>query len=104
MTTRREFLAGAAATVPLLLAPTGGRADEKKAAPKQVLVVNTQDESVSLVDLTTMKEVHTDHVGKRPYGIAVSRDGKMVAVGVEVEQNYYTSVVVVVDVLDGNTY
>lgn len=86
MTTRREFLAGAAATVPLLLVPSGGRADEKKAAPKQVLVVNTQDDSVSTVDLTTMKEVHSDHVGKRPYGIAVSKDGKTAAVGVEDEE------------------
>jgi YVTN family beta-propeller protein len=85
MTTRREFLAGAA-TVPLLFAPTGSRADEKKAVPKQVLVVNTQDESVSTVDLTTMKEVHSDHVGKRPYGIAVSKDGKTAAVGVEDEE------------------
>jgi DNA-binding beta-propeller fold protein YncE len=56
------------------------------AAPSQVLVVNTQDASVSLVDLTTMKEVARHPVGPRPYGIAVTRDGKTVAVGVEDEE------------------
>lgn len=54
--------------------------------PTQVFVVNTQDASVSLVDLTTMKEVSRHHVGPRPYGIAVSRDGRTVAVGVEDEE------------------
>lgn len=54
--------------------------------PKQVLVVNTGDASVSLVDLTTMKEVSRHPVGPRPYGIAVMRDGKSVAVGVEDEE------------------
>lgn len=62
-----------------------GRADEA-ATPKQVFAVNTQDASVSLVDLTTMKEVKRYEVGKRPYGIAVSRDGKTVAIGVEDEE------------------
>lgn len=56
------------------------------AAPRQVFVVNTQDASVSLVDLDTMKEVKRYPVGPRPYGIAVSRDGKAVAVGVEDEE------------------
>ncbi len=56
------------------------------AAPKQVLVVNTQDAAVSLVDLTSMKEVSRHPVGPRPYGIAVSKDGKTVAVGVEDEE------------------
>lgn len=54
--------------------------------PKQVFVVNTQDASVSLVDLESMKEVQRYPVGPRPYGIAVSRDGKTVAVGVEDEE------------------
>lgn len=54
--------------------------------PQKVLVVNTQDASVSLVDLTTMKEVSRHPVGPRPYGIAVSRDGQTVAVGVEDEE------------------
>jgi YVTN family beta-propeller protein len=56
-------------------------------ATRQVLVVNTQDASVSLVDLETMKEVRRFPVGPRPYGIAVSRDGKTVAVGVEDEES-----------------
>jgi YVTN family beta-propeller protein len=55
-------------------------------APKQVFVVNTGDASVSLVDLETMKEVSRHPVGPRPYGIAVMRDGKSVAVGVEDEE------------------
>jgi YVTN family beta-propeller protein len=54
--------------------------------PKQVLVVNTQDGSVSLVDLATMEELSRHSVGPRPYGIAVSPDGKTVAVGVEDEE------------------
>lgn len=85
MTTRREFIAGAVA-VPLALGrPAAGLADEKS-APKQVFVVNTQDASVSLVDLATMKEVKRHPVGNRPYGIAVTADGKTVAVGVEDEE------------------
>lgn len=54
--------------------------------PKQVFVVNTGDASVSLVDLATMKEVSRHPVGPRPYGIAVMKDGKSVAVGVEDEE------------------
>ncbi len=54
--------------------------------PSKVLVVNTQDASVSVVDLATMKEVSRPPVGPRPYGIAVSRDGRIVAVGVEDEE------------------
>ncbi len=55
-------------------------------SPKSVLVVNTQDASVSNVDLTTMKEISRNPVGGRPYGITVSKDGKRVAVGVEDEE------------------
>jgi DNA-binding beta-propeller fold protein YncE len=55
-------------------------------APKQVLVVNTQDASVSLVDLVTMKETSRHTVGPRPYGIAISNDGQTVAVGIEDEE------------------
>ena len=63
-------------------------ADDKPggASPRQVFVVNTQDASVSLVDLAALKEVKRHPVGPRPYGIAVSRDGKTVAVGVEDEE------------------
>ncbi len=55
-------------------------------APKRVFVVNTGDGTVSLVDIAGMKEVERYKVGLRPYGIAVSNDGKTVAVGVEDEQ------------------
>ena len=55
-------------------------------SPAQVLVVNTQDASISLVDLAVMKEVSRHSVGTRPYGIAVSKNGKTVAVGVEDEE------------------
>jgi YVTN family beta-propeller protein len=75
-----------AAVLALCLSGATGRADEKKSAPKQVFVVNTQDASVSLVDLATMKELKRYEVGKRPYGITVSQDGKIVAVGVEDEE------------------
>lgn len=55
-------------------------------APRQVFVVNTQDASVSLVDIASMKEVRRIPVGPRPYGVVVSRDGRRVAVGVEDEE------------------
>jgi YVTN family beta-propeller protein len=74
-----------AAVVGLLILPTVSRAGDV-ATPRQVLVVNTQDASVSRVDLETMKELYRYPVGPRPYGIAVSRDGKTVAVGVEDEE------------------
>jgi len=55
-------------------------------SPKQVFVVNTGEGSVSRVDLATMKEVSRHPVGPHPYGIAVMKDGKSVAVGVEDEE------------------
>ena len=54
--------------------------------PSRVFVVNTQDASVSLVDLKAMKEIRRFTVGQGPYGIAVSPDGRTVAVGVEDEE------------------
>ncbi len=69
----------------LALMPAASAADPSD-APKQVFVVNTQDASVSLVDLATMKQVKRFPVGDRPYGIAVSQDGTTVAVGVEDEE------------------
>jgi DNA-binding beta-propeller fold protein YncE len=66
--------------------PAGMGGADDRTAPRQVFVVNTQDASVSLVDLGGMKEVKRYKVGPRPYGIAVSRDGKTVAVGVEDEE------------------
>jgi YVTN family beta-propeller protein len=55
-------------------------------APRAVFVVNTQDASVSRVDLETMKEMDRFPVGERPYGIAMLADGKLLAVGVEGEE------------------
>lgn len=54
--------------------------------PRHVFVVNTQDASVSLVDIATMKEFRRIPVGPRPYGVVVSPDGQWVAVGVEDEE------------------
>src|SRR5258707_126996 len=86
MTTRREFLAVATATtVPLVLGSTA--AAHPGHAPKEVLVGNTQDATVSRVDLAAMKELNRYKVGPRPYGIAVTQDGKTVAVGVEDEES-----------------
>jgi YVTN family beta-propeller protein len=79
--------AGAMLAVSLGLAlPARAREKSPEPAPRQVYVVNTQDASVSLVDLESMKEVARHKVGPRPYGIAVSKDGKTVAVGVEDEE------------------
>jgi DNA-binding beta-propeller fold protein YncE len=69
-----------------MIAPCAAPAAAKERAPTEVLVVNTQDGSVSRVDLAAMKEVGRFPVGERPYGIAVARDGKTVAVGVEGEE------------------
>jgi YVTN family beta-propeller protein len=57
------------------------------AEPTRVFVVNTQDASVSLVDLATMTEEKRFPVGSRPYGIAVTPDARLVAVGVEDEES-----------------
>jgi YVTN family beta-propeller protein len=54
--------------------------------PAKVLVVNTQDASISLVDLQSLKEEKRIPVGKRPYGIAITPDARTVAVGVEDEE------------------
>jgi YVTN family beta-propeller protein len=85
MTTRREFLAGAA-MAPLALGLPAAARSAPESPPRRVLVVNTQDASVSLVDLAAMKELRRFPVGPRPYGVAVSRDGKTTAVGVEDEE------------------
>lgn len=45
------------------------------AAPAGVYVVNTKSASVSLVDLSTQKELKRIQVGPRPYGVAVAEDG-----------------------------
>ena len=69
------FLASASSGQELKTRPASG-----------VFVVNTQDASVSLVDITTMKEIRRIPVGPRPYGVVVSRDGRRLAVGVEDEE------------------
>ncbi|MDJ0848971.1 MAG: YncE family protein [Myxococcota bacterium] len=51
----------------------------------RVLVVNTESDSVSLVDLESLREVKRFDVGESPYGVAVTRDGSRVAVGLEGE-------------------
>lgn len=56
------------------------------ADPSHVFVVNTQDASISLVNLASMKEEKRVPVGSRPYGIAVTPDQKLIAVGVEDEE------------------
>ena len=87
MNTRRDFLACSAAVAGTLVLGDSLLADtEGEATPTFVYVVNTQDASVSLVNLATMKEEKRHKVGPRPYGIAVTADGKTVAVGVEDEE------------------
>lgn len=76
----------AAWVVVAVIAACAVEAAAEERAPSQVLVVNTQDGSVSRVDLAAMQEVGRFPVGERPYGIAVTRDGKTVAVGVEGEE------------------
>lgn len=55
--------------------------------PAKVIVVNTGDGTVSLVDLATMMEVDKHKVGSRPYGITVSNDGKTVAVASKMKRS-----------------
>jgi YVTN family beta-propeller protein len=88
MKTHRRFLIALALLIGMcaVMLPAGPQANSPSASPAQVFVVNTQDASVSLVDLKGMKEMRRFQVGPRPYGVAVSRDGKVVAVGVEDEE------------------
>jgi YVTN family beta-propeller protein len=75
------------------LAPTAANSHEaplrpsftpsKAATQARVLVVNTADASVSVVDLAAMREERRVPVGQRPYGVAVTRDGSLAVVGVE---------------------
>src|SRR5260370_28416393 len=69
-----------------LLAAVSDAAAQAVQSPQQVLVVNTPEASVSVVDLATMKELNRFPVGPRPYGISVLQDGQTVAVGVEDEE------------------
>lgn len=76
------------AALTVLLATSGLALDPHTATaqPREAFVVNTQDASVSRVDLAAMQEVGRFPVGSRPYGIAVTPDGQTVAVGVEDEE------------------
>ncbi len=87
MNRRTEIFVGAVILLTTFLC-VPAQAQERVAAeaPSQVFVVNTQDASVSLVDITTMKEIRRIPVGARPYGVVVSRDGRRLAVGVEDEE------------------
>ena len=71
MMMRQVLMAGAV----LVAVALPARTEERKtvAAPSRVFVVNTQDASVSLVDLASMKEIKRYKVGPRPYGIAVQK-------------------------------
>ncbi len=70
----------------IALACCGSISLAQSSEPAKVFVVNTQDASVSLVDLKSMQEDKRFPVGQRPYGIAVTQDARMVAVGVEDEE------------------
>jgi YVTN family beta-propeller protein len=70
----------------LLLVPAVAAAGgEAGSSPERVFVVNTGDDSVSLVDLASMEEIRRFQVGRSPYGIAVLPRGGGVAVGIEGE-------------------
>jgi YVTN family beta-propeller protein len=84
--TNRIKLLGLIVLVVLLCALAKAQESGVGSSPRQVFVVNTQDASVSLVDIASMKEVRRIPVGLRPYGVVVSRDGRRIAVGVEDEQ------------------
>lgn len=83
---RLEILAGGVVVLAIILCIPARAQEMAGPTPRQVFVVNTQDASVSLVDITTMKEVRRIPVGPRPYGVVVSRDGRRLAVGVEDEE------------------
>ena len=80
------LLAVAVISAGAIMLPSRQQANSPSPSPNQVFVVNTQDASVSLVDLKGMKETRRFSVGPRPYGVALSRDGKTIGVGVEDEE------------------
>ena len=81
MKTRRSFSAITLAATAILVASPLLAND----VPNRVFVVNTGDRTVSLVDLRAMEEIRRFEVGESPYGVAVSSDGRTVAIGVEGE-------------------
>jgi YVTN family beta-propeller protein len=56
------------------------------ATPRKLFVVNVADSSVSLVDISTLKELKRFKVGPLPYFVAVSGDNRTLAVSVEGEE------------------
>lgn len=86
MSMRKWFSVGLATALAFVVLAASGLTQEKPSSPGHVFVVNTGDGSVSLVDLATMKEARRFRAGPRPYGVAVSQDGRTVAVGVEDEE------------------
>src|SRR5688572_3011100 len=48
------------------------------AAAYMAYVSNEKDNTVSVIDTTTMEVAHTIEVGQRPRGITISHDGKFV--------------------------
>ena len=68
MQRRLSVLAAAAATV-FMTGP---------ASAYMVYVSNEKDNTVSVVDSTTMEVVKTINVGQRPRGITISHDGKLI--------------------------
>ncbi len=71
---------------PLVIGLLSANALASGNVPSQVCVVNTGDGTVSLVDIPTVKTIQTHKVGTRPYGIAITKDGKTAAIGVEDEE------------------
>lgn len=82
----RLILGGLVSLGILLCAPAKAQEAHADSPPSHVFVVNTQDASVSLVEIVSMKEVRRIPVGPRPYGVVVSRDGRRLAIGVEDEE------------------
>jgi DNA-binding beta-propeller fold protein YncE len=62
------------------------RAGQPVTTPSKIFIVNRMDSTVSYVDITTMKELKRIHVGPLPYFVALSGDGKTLAVTVEGEE------------------
>lgn len=84
MNTRLQIALGAAIlTFGVLSLP--GLATAGDSSPQYVYAVNTGDGTLSLVDLHAMKEIRKINVGKNPYGVALSLDGRKLTVGVEGE-------------------
>lgn len=67
----------------LVLSAATTHADPPISVPTKIFIVNRIDSTVSLVDLTTKKELRTLHVGPLPYYAQLSKDEKTLIVSVE---------------------